>query len=245
MSNPPPRDVVFKNFSSIQRELDLAIGEIQSTFNMWDAIFKKSNKSTIDEKIIAGILGGSQSAAAFFNKIALGAFTGPITAAVTSVVTAVGGLLLLSNPARRGLLSKSKDWNDLMKSDIEIFYDKKSAKVNLKNFCLDPEGEFKKAFSIKNMDAFNRAQKTIPETSRDKIIMAGELSKHMDTSIKILLAAGGLGIGAYFAKTTAVPISMGYSPDSAKNRSDNRQQIIRPNVEDLTGLAKPIIKPKK
>ena len=243
MSNPPPRPIVFKSFNAMKREFDLAVGEIQSTFNMLDAILKK-NKSTRDEKIIGYLLGGFESGAAFFNKIAMGGFAGPITAAVTSVVTAVGGLLLLSNPLRRGLLVKNPDWTKLMDSSIEIRYGQSKQDVNLKEFCLDPEGTYREAFSVTDNNIFNKTEKEIPQESVEKILKAGEMAKSLDTKIKASLALTGLAAGSLFAKSIAIPISLGYTPDWAKNRPDNRQQIIKPNVEDLTGVPKSRLKPK-
>jgi hypothetical protein len=245
MSIPPtPREISFKNFNNMAKEFDLAVGEIQSTFNMMEAILKK-NKSTIDERVIGFALGGAEATATFINKVALGAFTGPVTAAVTSVVTAVGGLLLLSNPARRVVLGRNTDWKGLMESDIEIKLGNNTKNVNLKDFCLDPEDTYKKAFSNVSNDQFNRLNKTIPQTSVEKIIKAGEMSKSLDNKIKASLAIGGFTAGGLFAKSIAMPISLGLSPDPSKNREDNRQQIIKPIVEDLTSVSTPRIRSKR
>lgn len=245
MSIPPtPREISFKNFNNMAKEFDLAVGEIQSTFNMMEAILKK-NKSTIDERVIGFALGGAEATATFINKVALGAFTGPVTAAVTSVVTAVGGLLLLSNPTRRVLLGRNPDWKVLMESDIEIKLGTNSEKVNLKDFCLDPEDTYKKAFSNVPNDQFNRLNKIIPQTSVEKIIKAGEMSKSLDNKIKAQLAIAGFTAGGLFAIPIAMPISLGLSPDPSKNRADNRQKIIKPNLEDLTGVSKPRIRSKR
>jgi hypothetical protein len=245
MSNPPtPREISFRNFSNMTKDFDLAVGEIQSTFNMMDAILKK-NKSTIDEKVIGYALGGAEATATFINKVALGQFTGPVTAAVSSVVAAVGGLLLLSNPLRRGLLNKNSDWTDLMESSIEIRLGNDTRDVNLKDFCLDPEATYKSVFAVSNIDQFNRQNKVIPQASVEKIIKAGEMSKSLDTKIKASLAIAGFTAGGLFAKSVAIPISLGLPPDISKNREDNRQKIIKPKVEDLTGIPSPRIQFKR
>jgi hypothetical protein len=245
MSIPPtPREISFKNFNNMAKEFDLAVGEIQSTFNMMEAILKK-NKSTIDERIIGFALGGAEATATFINKVALGAFTGPVTAAVTSVVTAVGGLLLLSNPTRRVLLGRNPDWKELMESDIEIRLGNSTENVNLKDFCLDPEATYKSAFTVSNIEQFNRQNKVIPQASIEKIIKAGQMSKDLDNKIKASMAIAGFTAGGLFAKSIAMPISLGLSPDPSKNREENRQQIIKPNLEDLTGVSKPRIRSKR
>lgn len=236
MSKPPtPREISFRNFSNMTKDFDLAVGEIQSTFNMMEAILKK-NKSTIDEKLIGYALGGAEATATFINKVALGQFTGPVTAAVTSVVTAVGGLLLLSNPLRRGILNRSSDWTDLMESSIEIRLGNDTKDVNLKEFCLNPEDTYKSAFKITNNEQFAKQAKVIPQPSVEKIIKAGEMSKYVDTRIKLSLAATGLVSGGLFANYVAMRISLGLPVGPSEGREDNRQKIIKPKVEDLTGI---------
>ena len=249
INSDPPRRVIFTNFNNMKKDFDLAVGEIQSTFNMFDAIMKKGNKSSSDEKLIAGTLSAVTSAGTFLNKLALGTIAGPITVAAASVTTAVGGLLLLSAGIRRKILDKKPEWVELMGSNIEIIYGTQTKEVNLKDFCINPEDTFKQAFGIDDLSdaaikAFNKANKEIPQASVEKILKAGEIAKDIDTKVKLGLAISGFVLGAYAGKTTFVPISLGYPPDWAKNLPENRQQIIKPNVEDLTAVPRRRLKPR-